>query len=118
MHIEQFREFCLSLPGVTEHLPFDENTLVFKVMNKMFALGDIAEFESINLKCDPERALRLREEYEEVKPGYHMNKNHWNTVSVKGHLQDDFLKDLILHSYDLVVSKLTQKQKNELRDLA
>lgn len=114
MHIEAFYNFCHSLPGVTEDFPFDEQTLVFKVMGKMFALTNLDEFENINLKCDPIRALELRASHKEIKPGYHMNKKHWNTVSTQGRLPDDFLKELIKHSYDLVVANLPQKDRNKL----
>lgn len=118
MNIESFRDYCLSFPGVTEGFPFGGDTLVFKVMDKMFALVDVDRFESINLKCDPERALELRASYEEITPGYHMNKTHWNTIATKGAVPDELLRDLIIHSYELVVSGLTQKKKKELRDLS
>lgn len=114
MHIEGFYDYCLSLPGVSEDFPFGEDTLVFKVMGKMFALTNIETFESINLKCDPVRAIELRASFEEIKPGYHMNKKHWNTVSTTGMLEDDFLKELIKHSYDLVVAKLPKKDRDKL----
>ncbi len=114
MNVEQYREFCLSFDGVTEGFPFDEKVLVFKVMGKMFALTDIEEFEGINLKCDPERAVMLREEFEEIKPGYHMNKVHWNTVSVVGSLDDSFIEELITDSYNLIVAKLPKKEKEKL----
>ena len=83
MNIESFREYCLSKPGTTEGFPFDEKTLVFKVQGKMFALTDVDAFESVNLKCEPEDAVLLRETYEGVKPGYHMSKKHWNTVTIQ-----------------------------------
>ncbi len=114
MHIEAFYDYCHSLPGVTEDFPFGEQALVFKVMGKMFALTNIETFESINLKCDPVRALELRATYEEVKPGYHMNKKHWNTVSVTGALEDVLIFELIKHSYDLVVAKLSKKDRDTL----
>ena len=104
MNIEQYRDYCLAKPGTTESFPFDQNTLVFKVMDKMFALADVDQFISMNLKCDPERAVKLREQYEEVIPGYHMNKKHWNTVVIDGVLSDEFLYELIDHSYELIVS--------------
>ena len=94
MNIEQYRDYCLAKPGTTESFPFDQNTLVFKVMDKMFALADVDQFISMNLKCDPERAVKLREQYEEVIPGYHMNKKHWNTVVIDGVLSDEFLYEL------------------------
>ncbi len=118
MNIEYFRDFCLAMKGVEESLPFDESTLVFKVMGKMFALCDINSFESINLKCNPEKAIDLRERYEAVIPGYHMNKKHWNTVYVNRDLNDTELKNLVIHSYDLVVSGLPKKLKIELENLS
>ncbi len=114
MHIEAFYNYCHSLPGVTEDFPFDEQTLVFKVMGKMFALTDVDKFSSINLKCDPVRAIELRSSFEEIKPGYHMNKKHWNTVSVQGSLEDDLIIELIKHSYDMVVEKLPKKDRVKL----
>lgn len=115
MHIESFREFCLSMPHATEDFPFGPDTLVFKVGGKMFALTglDSEEFK-VNLKCEPEKAIELRDQYKEIIPGYHMNKKHWNTVSFQGSLGDDFLKELILHSYDLVYKSLTKKLRTEL----
>jgi predicted DNA-binding protein (MmcQ/YjbR family) len=116
MNIEEYREFCLSKPGVSEGFPFDNKTLVFKVMGKIFALTDVDEFFGINLKCDPEYALELREKYEGVIAGYHMSKKHWNTVSTSSDVSDKTLRHLINHSYELVVSKLTKKQKEELKN--
>ncbi|WP_017730247.1 MmcQ/YjbR family DNA-binding protein [Nafulsella turpanensis] len=109
MHIEAFREFCLHLPGATEDFPFGEETLVFKVGGKMFALTDMDTFESINLKCEPEKAVELREQYEGVLPGYHMNKKHWNTVLTDGSVPDVLLKEWIRDSYELVVQSLPKK---------
>ena len=106
MNIEMYREYCLSLQGTSESMPFDDKTLVFKVMGKMFALRGIENFESINLKCNPERAIELREKYSCVLPGYHMNKKHWNTVRVNEELSDEQILELTKHSYDLVVAKL------------
>ena len=117
MNIEEVRDYCLSKKGTTEEFPFDEVTLVFKVMGKMYVLGNLEGDLSINLKCDPEKAISLREEYEAINPGYHMNKRHWNTVEMDGSLKPDFVKELIDHSYDLVVSKLTRKQKVDLENL-
>ena len=115
MFIDEFREYCLGLKGVDESFPFGPDSLVFKVMGKMFAVTDITkdEFE-VNLKCDPDRAIRLRESYTEIRPGYHMNKKHWNTISFLGNLSDDFLIELIDHSYHLVVAKLPRKDKDVL----
>jgi predicted DNA-binding protein (MmcQ/YjbR family) len=114
MNIEEYRNYCIAKPGVTESFPFDETTLVFKVMNKMFALTGIELFASVNLKCDPEKAIELREEYEGIKPGFHMSKKHWNTVTIESDVDTELLFSLIDHSYELVVSKLTKKQKEEL----
>ncbi len=115
MDIESFREYCLSKPMVSEETPFGPDTLVFKVAGKLFALTDIELFESINLKCDPEKAIQLREEYPEVIPGYHMNKRHWNTISTSGMIGDDLLKQWIDDSYDLVVKGLPKKIRDEIK---
>ncbi|MFD2531255.1 MmcQ/YjbR family DNA-binding protein [Gracilimonas halophila] len=117
MQIEAFYNYCISLPGATDGFPFDKKTLVFKVKGKIFALTDIDKFESINLKCDPLKALELRAVYEEIQPGYHMNKKHWNTVNTKGGLKDEFILELIRHSYDLVVEKLPKKDRIKLTSL-
>lgn len=114
MFLEELRTYCLAKPGVSEHFPFDNRTLVFKVMNKMFALCDVEDFDSVNLKCDPERAIDLRERYDAVKPGYHMNKQHWNTVSINSDVPDNMLFELTDHSYDLIVASLPKKVRNEL----
>ena len=114
MHIEFFRDYCLAKKGVTEHFPFDEVTLVFKVMNKMFALTRITAFESINLKCDPEKAILLRENFSGIIPGYHMSKIHWYTVSTDGSVPEKLLIELIDESYYLIVNNLTKKEKVEL----
>jgi predicted DNA-binding protein (MmcQ/YjbR family) len=114
MHIEAFYNYCLSLPYTTEGVPFGEETLVFKVMGKIFALTNIETFESINLKCDPVRALELRASYEEIKPGYHMNKKHWNTVNMNGDLEDEIIEELIEHSYNLVVANLPKKDQQKI----
>lgn len=114
MNIQAYREYCLAKPGVTEDFPFDEKTLVFKVCGKMFALVDVDFFESVNLKCDPEKALELRASYPGIKPGYHMNKKHWNTVENDGSIEDEFLLQMTDESYDLVVQKLTKKEKSML----
>lgn len=114
MNIEAFREFCLSFPETTEEFPFDENTLVFKVAGKMFALCDVEEFESINLKCDPDEALILRDRYQEVRPGYHMNKRHWNTVSMQSNLSDELIREWIKTSYLLVVANLRSADRRRI----
>jgi predicted DNA-binding protein (MmcQ/YjbR family) len=111
MHIEEFRSFCLSLGDVTEEFPFGENTLVFKVKGKMFALAGLETFESINLKCDPEEAIELRERYAAVQPGYHMNKAHWNTIIMDNSISNSLLRTWIQNSYNLVRSKLPKSQR-------
>lgn len=114
MQVDEYREYCLARKGVTESFPFDEHVLVFKVMGKMFALCNIDNYLSFNLKCDPEWAVELREEYPDlIQPGWHMSKKHWNTVSAEG-LKADLQKKLIDHSYDLVVSSLPKKTQAEL----
>ncbi len=109
MNIEDYRSYCLAKPGTSEGFPFGENTLVFKVLGKMFALTDVDTFASVNLKCEPERAVELREQYPAVRPGYHMNKKHWNTVDMDGSLDDQMIYELIDHSYDLIVKSLPKK---------
>ncbi len=114
MNIEQFRQYCLSKKGVTEDYPFGPDTLVFRVIKKIFAITSISRPLKVNLKCDPELAVDLRERYEEVQPGYHMNKKHWNTVDFNGRIQDKELINMIDHSYELVVESLSKKLKDEL----
>jgi predicted DNA-binding protein (MmcQ/YjbR family) len=113
MDLEAFRQYCLSLPAVTEDFPFDENVLVFKVAGKIFVLTDVNTFESINLKCDPDLAVELRERYDAVQPGYHMNKKHWNTVLMDGSISNKLTMEWTKHSYDLVVASLSKKVKAE-----
>ncbi|MCD0474509.1 MmcQ/YjbR family DNA-binding protein [Flavobacterium sp. EDS] len=121
MNLETYYEYCLSKKGATEHFPFDEETLVFKVGGKMFALSSLTQWEkeipSVNLKCDPERAQELRAEYDDIKPGYHMSKVHWNTITMNVDLPTAFIKELIDHSYDLVFKSLTKKIQNEIIEL-
>lgn len=114
MDIEQYREYCITKAGVTEEFPFDQNTLVFKVMGKMFALCDVQAFESINLKCEPEKAIELREQYKGVTAGYHMSKKHWNTVVMDGSINDKLIRGWIDDSYNLVVAGLPKKVQAEL----
>lgn len=119
MNIEAFRTYCLAKKGVTESFPFDEETLVFKVMGKMFALTGL-EYNPAraNLKCDPERSVELREEYDGlIYPGYHMSKLHWNTIELERNLPESLIRELIDHSYDLVVAKLTRKVRAQLDNL-
>jgi predicted DNA-binding protein (MmcQ/YjbR family) len=115
MNIEEFRNYCISKKGVTESFPFDETTLVFKVMGKMFALTDTLDKFSINIKCDPEKAVELRERYPAVTPGYHMNKKHWNTVNIDGSVSDELLFRWIDESYDLIVSKLPKASRDQIK---
>jgi predicted DNA-binding protein (MmcQ/YjbR family) len=114
MNIEYYRQYCLTKKGTTEEFPFDNRTLVFKVGGKMFALTDVESFESINLKCDPERAIELREQYSAIIPGYHMNKKHWNTVVLDGSLRDSLIYSLIDDSYLLVAGSLPKKDREKL----
>lgn len=119
MNIQQLYEFCQAKKGVTEHFPFDEDTLVFKVGGKMFCLASLKRFEEgepfLNLKCNPEGALELREQYEAVKPGYHMSKVHWNSVYLNGDVSNKLVVELINHSYDLVFNSLTKKLQEEIK---
>jgi len=117
MNIEEFRLYCLQKKGVTEEFPFDKNTLVFKVMGKMFALTNVQEFTFVNLKCDPEKAIELREEFEYVKPGYHMSKKHWNSIYIDWQLDNNCFIEWIDDSYNLVVESLPKKQKEVLQNL-
>lgn len=118
MNIEEFRAYCLHKKGVEETFPFGEETLVFKVMGKMFALTGLEHDDfRVNLKCDPDWATELREAHEQIQPGWHMSKTHWNTVYFEQGLDDKFLYKLIDHSYELVVSSLTKKLQAELKDL-
>ena len=114
MNIEDFYAYCLHKKGTTEHFPFDQNTLVFKVGGKIFALTDISEFKSINLKCNPEKAIILREQFSGIQPGFHMNKKHWNTIRFFDDVDDNLIRDLIDHSYDLVLLSLSKKTQNEI----
>jgi predicted DNA-binding protein (MmcQ/YjbR family) len=121
MNLETYYEYCLSKKGVTEHFPFDEDTLVFKVGGKMFALSSLNQWEkgepSVNLKCDPDRAQELRAQYDDIKPGYHMSKIHWNTIAVNKDASDSLIKELIDHSYELVFKSLTKKIQGEIIEL-
>ncbi|MCB0516089.1 MAG: MmcQ/YjbR family DNA-binding protein [Chitinophagales bacterium] len=111
MNIEEIRFYCLQKAATTESFPFDETTLVFKVADKMFALLSLEVPYSINLKCEPEKALALREKYYFILPGYHMNKKHWNTLQLDDKPPVELIKSLIDHSYDLVVDGLPKKTR-------
>lgn len=114
MNIEEFREYCLSKNHVTEEFPFDEVTLVFKVCGKMFALTGIEQYKSINLKCDPEYAIALREQYPAILPGYHMNKKLWNTVMIDGSVPQKLIRKMIDDSYYLVIASLPKREREKL----
>ena len=111
MDIELLRESCLSFPYVEEKFPFDEYTLVFYVGSKLFALTDLQTPNSVNLKCDPEQAIELRERYMGIVPGYHMNKKHWNTVAFNADVSDKLILELLHNSYQLVWNKLPRKER-------
>lgn len=117
MNIEELREYCLSKKRAAESFPFDEETLIFKVMDKMFALTNLVGELTINLKCDPEKAIELRENHPAVKPGYHMNKKHWNTIHIDGSINDELIFQWIDDSYSLVCGGLNKVQKKELEQL-
>ena len=117
MHVESFRSHCLNKKGVTEEFPFGKNTLVYKVMGKMFALADLQDFTSINLKVDPEVGIELRERYTSVQEAYHMNKKHWITVMVDGKIPDKLIRGWIDNSYDLVRAGLSKKLRASLEQL-
>jgi predicted DNA-binding protein (MmcQ/YjbR family) len=120
MDLADFREYCLRKPGASEETPFGPDVLVFKVGGKMFALAALDEVPTtVNLKCDPDLALDLRDRYEQVRAGYHMNKKHWNTVEIEGGISAGELRKMIDHSYELVVNSLPQAaQPNQRRQRA
>lgn len=117
MNIEELREYCLGLKAVTEGFPFDKTTLVFKVAGKIYCLTDLKDKFGVNLKNTPERNIELREQYPAVKPGYHMNKKHWNTVEIDGSIPESLLKSWINESYNLVVQGMPKKKQQELKNL-
>jgi predicted DNA-binding protein (MmcQ/YjbR family) len=118
MTVDVLRDHMLRKKGVTEGFPFGEEVLVFKVMSRIFALVNLERVPlSVNLKCDPERAVELRERFEAVQPGYHMNKKHWNTVILDGTLSDPEMRDLVDHSYDLVARALGRAEREALAGL-
>ncbi len=115
MHMEQLREFLLSFPAVTEEEPFGPEVVVYKVLGKMFALVDYDSVPpTMNLKCEPDRALDLRDDYEAIRPGYHMNKRHWNTLDLNGSIPSQLVSELIRHSYALVVESLPRRLRTTL----
>ncbi len=119
MNIERLREYCLKKKSVTEDFPFDKDTLVFKVLGKMFALFPLEKWEAgeawVNLKCEPDYALELRAEYESIQPGWHMSKTNWNSVLIhKGELSPQFVCELIDHSYEMVIKGMTKKKRESL----
>ena len=116
MDLAEFREYCLTKPGTTEGTPFGPDVIVFKVAGKMFALAAFDEVpKTVNLKCDPDLALDLRDRYEQIKPGYHMNKKHWNTVEIASGIPDVELRRMIDHSYELVVESLPEAARPNRR---
>ena len=115
MNVESIPEYCLSKKAVTEDFPFGETTLVFRVKEKIFLLVALdADPLQFNAKCDPEKAIELREEYDAIQPGYHMNKKHWNSVVVDGSLPTKLIKEMIDDSYNLIVQSLPKKLREEL----
>lgn len=114
MDVEAVRAFCLSMPHCTEDFPFDQDTLVFRVGGKIFAILPLDNGYEINLKCDPDRACELREMHAFIRPGFHMNKKHWNTVLFSRVSNHQMIHDMIIHSYELVHKGLSQKVKSEL----
>ena len=115
MNIEEIRDHCLAKPGVTEDMPFGEDTLVFRVGEKIFLLTSLSQGDRFNVKCDPEHAIELREQHTEVQPGYHMNKKHWNTVYTNGNLSHRQICNMIDHSYDLVLKSLPKNIRGQIK---
>lgn len=116
MNIEELRDFCLSLKGTEEKMPFDDKTLVFSIKGKMFCATDITTFEFVNLKFEPEEAIQLREQYNEVTPGYYMNKKYWNSVKINSTISNKQFEEWIKNSYNLVVLGLPKKIQKELSE--
>ncbi len=115
MTLDELTAYCAKKKGVTYDTPFGPDVLVFRVMSRIFALASIDVFATVNLKCDPERAIELREQYEGIIPGYHMNKQHWNTVDVTGSVPEKLIRELVDHSYDLVKASLPKKVREEIQ---
>lgn len=116
MNIESLRDYCLQKPGAEETMPFGDDTLVFKVVGKIFLLISLKEGNRFSVKCDPDIATELRERYSEVQPGFHMNKTHWNTVFLDGSLTEKQLLEMIDHSYNLIVKSLPKKVQETLQE--
>jgi predicted DNA-binding protein (MmcQ/YjbR family) len=114
MNIEEYRDYCLSFRYTSESFPFNDSVLVFKVLDKIFSLVDVESYNGVNVKCNPEKAIELREEYFGVTPAFHMSKKHWNTISVGGSISDNLIKEWIKDSYYLVVSKMPKKKQSEI----
>ena len=115
MDLESLRNYCLSKKSASEDMPFGEDTLVFRVLGKIFALTSLdTEGCRVNLKCHPDYAIELREKFEDIQPGYHMNKKHWNTVNCENGLDSALIKSLIDHSYELIVQSMTKAQRDLL----
>lgn len=114
MNIETLRDYCLSLPQVIEYFPFDETTLAFRVGEKIFAMLDLEDTEWFVLKCNPDYAVLLRESYSEIAPAWHMNKKYWNQLNIFGALSDSLITTLVLHSYNEVIAKMSQRKRAEL----
>jgi len=118
MNIEELRDYCMAKKGVTESFPFDDKALVFKVMNKMFCITNVEQYTGFSAKCDPQRAIELRENYPHgILPGWHLNKQHWNSVRVDEGVPEDLLYELVDHSYDLIVASLPKKLRQELAEM-
>ena len=115
MNIEELREYCLSIPGASECLPFDDMSLVLKVLDKMFALIPLDNLAAttISVKCDPEKAIELREHYSSVEPAYHFNKKYWNTITLNGDMDDENVQKWVQHSVQEVIKKLPKKIQQE-----
>ena len=117
MNIEDFREYCLSLPMATEDMPFGDDCVIFRVCNKIFACASLGSNDYYALKCNPEYAIELRERYSDIEPAWHWNKKYWNQIRLQGTLPNDLVKSLIRHSYAEVVAKLPKKTKLELPEI-
>ena len=118
MDIESIREYCLSLPKVTEDFPFDDTTLVFRIGGKIFAMMDLEDASKLTLKSDPNKAFTLRDKYSEISGAWHMNKKYWNQLNLYGQLSDTLVKQLIRHSYSEVVKKFPKRRQQEFPNLS